>query len=313
MVSSRTSPAVALAVVVTYLPDADFPARAARILEQAGTLVVVDNSPTPETPPALVALGALPGAILLRNGNRGGLAGALNRGADYALSVGAEFVFTFDQDTEIPAAYVDTMLAAVRAAPRVGMLGPVFRNRSTGAPGRIVLYAGGRVRSAWLEPGRETIEAFFVINSGAVIRSECFARTRYREDFLVDFVDIDFCWRLRQQGWEIAVTRAATISHGIGNRRPGSWRFSPTFYPPRRKYLMTRNRIVTWRELMRRFPGFVANDALYCGLDIVRTLLLEPGRGRNFAAFARGIVDGLGGRPVRECYFPAAAPAGEEK
>lgn len=293
-----------LAAVVAFHPDEDFPNRARRILEQAGQLLVVDNSPEGALERRFPAFFAQPDVKLVWNANRGGLAGALNQALDQARAAAFRYLMVFDQDTEIPANYASGMLAVAAGRPDVAVLGPVYRNASTGAVGRIVLWERGRVRSAWLDVGPALKNAFFVINSGSLISLERVGPLRYREDFLVDFVDVDFCIRAREQGGGVAVTQSLVISHGIGNRRRGSWRFSPTYYPPRRKYLMTRNRLVCWREHGRRYPGFVANDLFYCILDLGRTILLEPGRVRNLAAMWRGLVDGLFKRPVRECYFP---------
>jgi rhamnosyltransferase len=137
-------------------------------------------------------------------------------------------------------------------------------------------------------------EALFLITSGTLLDLQRIPPTlRYREEFLVDCVDIDFCLRARALGASVLVDTDLTMVHMLGNRRQGSWRFSPSMYSADRRYLSTRNKTVLWREHWKRYPYFVATDLLVTCLDFVRTLLLEKDRLKTASAFLGGFRSGL--------------------
>ena len=88
------------AVIVTYNPDAALPDRLGMIVEQVGSVVIVDNG---SEPPALDMLRSLPpreNTQLIFNDENIGLASALNQGVERAREVGADWVLLLDHDTE---------------------------------------------------------------------------------------------------------------------------------------------------------------------------------------------------------------------
>jgi rhamnosyltransferase len=115
----------------------------------------------------------------------------------------------------------------------------------------------------------------------------------YDEDMAVDMIDIDFCLAARARAVKSLCITGITIRHGIGNRKEGSFIFSPTNYSSHRKYLQTRNRLAVWRKFLKAYPRFVFSDAAIWVLDSLRTIFLEPGRWSKTQAIVRGIADGL--------------------
>ena len=88
------SSAKTAALVVTYFPDAEFPERLERLLEQVGRLVVVDNG-SPEA--ALGWAGGLvgrDGVTIQRNAANLGIAAALNQGLSLLSDEGYDWVIT---------------------------------------------------------------------------------------------------------------------------------------------------------------------------------------------------------------------------
>ncbi|MBA2742327.1 MAG: glycosyltransferase family 2 protein, partial [Actinobacteria bacterium] len=104
-------------------------------------IVVVDDGSTDSTP---AVLAEFPDARLrvVRNDERQGLAGALNRGLDVARG---RYVARMDADDMALPFWLERALARIQAEPRVALVGA----------GVLELYAGGRLGTAHLpEPGR---------------------------------------------------------------------------------------------------------------------------------------------------------------
>jgi rhamnosyltransferase len=106
------------AVVVTYFPTGEQVANLHALAASCAHLCVVDN-----TPEAGDWHGAVvdAGISVLNNGNRGGIAGAFNRGIAELEARGAELFFLLDQDSKLPPGYFAAMCeAAMTAREREG-------------------------------------------------------------------------------------------------------------------------------------------------------------------------------------------------
>lgn len=277
-----------LACVVTYSPDAAVPERLRAIAAQVDHVLVVDNTP------ARAELAVDDARIsVVFNENRGAIAGALNAGLRYARQHGYTHLILFDQDTEIPAGLCERLMAFSQAQPQAAIVGPRYLNSSTGHPGRIVSTEGFFRRSRWPQAGDAPFEALFLINSCSLL---CLASLPgdlgYDEGLIVDNVDVDFCLALRRRGGSIWCAPGITVEHGIGARRKGAGKWSPTNYSPLRKYLQSKNRVLVWRRYLGDHPGFVLQDIVVWLLDSARTVVLESGRGEKLGAILRGFVHG---------------------
>jgi rhamnosyltransferase len=97
-------------VFVLYRPAKEFVDNLLRLSTACPNVAAVDNSPDPDGD--LHALLRERGVQVILNSNRGGLAGAYNRGADALLARGCEAFFLLDQDSAIEGSFFEKMLAA---------------------------------------------------------------------------------------------------------------------------------------------------------------------------------------------------------
>ena len=276
--------------VTAYFPDGAFEERLKAIADQVELVIVVDNSPAD--------FGAgrhFPDNVEVHsNMNQGGMAGALNIAMRRARELGFKYFVTFDQDSTVPNDLVEKLIDA-SIAMSAAIVGPNFRNAATKAPGRFYL-SSRRLRSPirWFPRAEGFHEALVVITSGMLIDLQALpVEVKYREQLLVDFVDIDFCLKARAMGLKIAVNTDISMSHGLGNKAQDSWRFSSARYGAPRRYLATRNRIIVWREHYLKYPGFVGSDIFVAIADMLRTLLLEPEKLKTLRAFYSGAREGF--------------------
>lgn len=305
-----------LACVVTYRPDEAVRQRIEAIALQVDHVIVVDNTPdSPNIQRGRDYLGLDSAKInVVFNQNRGAIAGALNVALGFARDRGFSHLVLFDQDTEIPPGLCACLLDCAAVHPSAGIIGPRYLNSSTGHPGRIVSMKGFFRQNVWPASTLEPFEVLFLINSCSVLALDRIpTHLWYDESLIMDNVDVDFCLALRQAGRAIICFPSVTVMHGIGARKPGSSKFSPTNYPPQRKYLQSRNRVVVWRRYAGEHLGFVLQDIFVWLLDSARTLVLEPGRLEKSSAIVRGFLAGWKGTDDRVVLGGSAAGPGVDR
>jgi GT2 family glycosyltransferase len=193
-------------------------------------IIVVDNASTDATPAHLRA--AWPGIRLLDAGRNLGFAKANNLGITQTTS---ELVLLLNPDTVVPHGAIDTMVAALDAAPDVAVVGP----RIVDGAGRAELSWG-----AMLTPVTELRQMLLVRGndrgwlpcvvwverltrqprrvdwvSGACLlirRAECEAVGLLDERYFMYEEDVDLCAAVRSRGHHVLFTPAAEIVHRRG-------------------------------------------------------------------------------------------------
>ena len=278
-------------VVVTYHPDADVVARVAAVAAQVGRVVVVDNGSAPADVDRLRH--GLPGVELIANPANRGIATALNQGLARAAALGCAWALTMDQDSTAHS----TLMAGLRRAydacsyrDHLGTLAANFVDR----------HRRRRFVATATAGGRPYVEQAAVITSGSLVSVAAWAAVGpFRDDYFIDFVDHEFCLRLRRDGWRVAATAEPLIDHAIGHptvHRLLWLRPATSNHPPLRRYYITRNRLVT-------AATYSGSDLRTCVLDLVRAgaetgavLLLEPQKRAKAWAMVAGTWDAARGR-----------------
>ena len=279
------------AVLVTYHPDAQLAARVAAIAAQVDAVVIVDNG---SAEPALARLRRLalePAVTVIENGVNLGVAVALNRGVRQAAARGFDWVVTFDQDSGVEPDLVEVLFAVRAAHPnpeRLAIVGAGF-----------VEFTGSAAPAAAGPQEWEDVES--VITSGSLFAVAMYQRIGpFRDDFFIDYVDTEFCFRARALGYQVVRTRRALMSHEIGaptrHRLLGSGKWT-TNHPADRRYYIARNDTVMLREYGRFRHGGWALKSLGRRLRTCkRVLLYERHKVAKIAAILQGLGHGLRGR-----------------
>jgi len=285
------------AVVVTYFPDAGFAARMERIAAQVSRVVVVDNGTTGEALGHLDrALEAAGGVAVIRNPENRGVAAALNQGIRRALEDDGrcDWIATFDQDSMPAPDMVERMLEVCRSHPD---------------PDRLML-AGPRTAFVASTPLQEPAdsppwrEVTHVITSGSLICSRAFDRAGYfNEGLFIDYVDIEYCLRLRTLGYQVIEVQTTQILHHMGHLEEQSLlgrRVHPTHHSPLRRYYQFRNAVLLDRQYRYSQPTWRWRNRIILGKILILILLYERHRWQSLIQILRGIGHGLAGRSGRD-------------
>jgi rhamnosyltransferase len=191
------------AIYTAYKPDEAFRARIDGVVQRCDMTIVVDNTP-----------GGHPftqeqrrGLTIIQDGVNKGLGTALNLGLIEARRRGCDAVVLFDQDSSPRADFIDALVRGLAAAGPRAVIGPLLVDDEHAV--RVV------AQVASLVP--EIDEASCIATSGMCFSLERLQPSdRFTEDFFLDFVDFDWCWRLRKKGWRICRLRSLPMPHRLG-------------------------------------------------------------------------------------------------
>ncbi len=299
MTSTPPSPVAprVCAVVVTYFPDVGFAVRLERIAAQVCRVIVVDNGTTGEALGYLDrALEAAKGVAVIRNPGNRGVAAALNQGIRRALGDDSRcaWIATFDQDSMPAPDMVEKMLAACGAHPdpdRLMLAGP--RTAFVASTPQPV--------PADSPPWREVTH---VITSGSLICSRAFDRAGYfNEGLFIDYVDIEYCLRLRTLGCQVIEVQTTQILHHMGHLEEQSLlgrRVHPTHHSPLRRYYQFRNALLLDRQYRQFQSGWCRRNRIILMKILILILLYERHRWQSLVQILKGIGHGLAGRSGRD-------------
>lgn len=275
------------AVVVTYRPDT---AQLQRLLEtllsQAGAVVVCDNGGGDWVAQRF------PAVIYLPMGGNLGVGAALNEGFRWALRRGFPMVVAFDQDSLPQEGCLPRLLQTLESAPaNVAAVAPMIRDARSGVLGPLV----GEITPGWRRPKHflqegEVAALDHAITSGMVVRLRAWQQIGpFREDFFIDYIDIEWSIRARRLGFRILGVGGAILLHELGER----WIFLPggarvAVHRPERAYFEARNGWITQRLARgdRRWQWW----HLWIGMrKTLFYLLFLPERKRRLRAIIAGV------------------------
>lgn len=288
-----------LAVVVTYFPDATVADNLRAVVAECRQAVVVDNGSDAATQEQLAAI---PGVTLLRLVKNIGLAAALNLGAERALAMGARWIVTFDQDSRPQSGMVRALWTLHQRQPLAGVIGPcLLEPGNMDHPYRPVC-AHPRWPFWFRRPqvDRDRDDVTMVITSGSLMELELWRQLGgFDSALFIDYVDIDYCLRVRQAGRKVAVAADAVLVHHLGHRQSAQVfgrDFRPMHHAAFRHYYMARNRMRMWRRHALAVPHWALFDFCFAGYNYSRVLLFEDQRWAKVKAIVRGTWHGLQGR-----------------
>lgn len=234
--SASTMTHVTFAVVVVYMPDSVQLGELCKVISVDASVIVVDN-----TPGGAVSLGDNL-CVWISNGENLGVATAQNIGVREALRRGAHSIVFFDQDSQLSLNTLPALMEGLRELG-VGVVAPVCRDSVAG-----IEYPSFRLnRLGWPLKvyschSRELTAVDTVISSGSLVSSDVFARAGLLDDSLfIDYVDFEWCLRVRGAGIKIVVNSNAVMNHSIGQCSVSVAGLNVFVHRPERCYYRVRN------------------------------------------------------------------------
>jgi len=272
-------------------------------------ILIVDNGSTEAANPA-----RYPAATVVRSELNLGPSGAATISFKYALEHDYDWIWLLDDDTRAPPETLKLLVELALAdqtyeAGKIGIVAPSHRllNLGRGWQGNRLTPSGPRPPRLRGDQDHFTCDS--VIWSGALVRTAAVAEVGFPrigvrgvwEDFSIDYGDIEYAFRIRSAGYQIAVRTDSVIEHRLGSgicRKVFGLNFYSTNHSAHRRYLYFRNLIFFWVRLYPRhnWPMLVIWFSYRTSMIVSGILFFERGRGRKLKACLCGIRDGLRGR-----------------
>lgn len=243
-------------------------------------IVVIDNN-SKNREDIIKLVEEFPGLRVYQNGSNVGIAKALNQVMARASALNAAWVLLLDQDSVVSDGLVTALTDNIQ--PGVGIVAPAIVDRSDSQPAQ----AHGLCSNV-----------DYCITSGSLCSIGAWESIGgYDEAMFIDFVDFDFCLRLRQSGLTIVRVPTTTLLHEIGKiTRHGP--FTAYHHSAFRSYHMARDMLYyaykhrrSPRELMVQRRGLLGTYLVLARKAVIISLF-EEDRVRRVLAILRGALTG---------------------
>ncbi|MDD5435153.1 MAG: glycosyltransferase family 2 protein [Nitrospira sp.] len=214
-------------------------------------VIVVDNASTDGSVVAIKA--CYPSATwltIIENSANIGYTGGNNAGIRYAMEKGADCVWLLNNDTFVEPSSLGALISASEGNPSAGILGP----KVLCYPDTHLLYSRGESYSLWFN--RKTIDVGeidqkqeerpkkvdYVVGCAMLVTKRFIDKVGMLDDtFFAYFEELDWCFRGRENGFDILYVPDAAIYHKGGGSTGG-------ISSPIVSYYHTRNWILFMRK-----------------------------------------------------------------
>lgn len=176
--------------------------------------IVVDNGSTDDSLEQLNERHPKVGVVSLHRNL--GFAGGMNAGIRTALENGAEYVWLLNNDTEAAPGALTAMVAVADSDPTIGAVGSVLMPLSAR---KRPVYGGG-VIGRWSGLSRHHLKPVanrkidYIVGASMLLRSTALREVGLLDEaFFFYWEDVDLSFRLRKQGWTLAVADKAVVIH----------------------------------------------------------------------------------------------------
>lgn len=277
-------------VVVWFNPNAEHVGNLILLLKQHKYICVVDNSVDANTKliPSSTEIN------YIHNGNKGGIAGAFNRGFDYFYSENiASYVYTFDQDTKVPDNYfldMDSFILTNKAS----IACPSFFDINAKTFGKFVKMK----KLTFHESNDKTTH--FCISSGMSISIKTYLLLNgFNEDLIIDHVDTEFALKAYTSNISISFNRDVVLEHAIGEREKKNFlgvTIKPNHHSAVRKYYISRNGTYLALKYFNNAKSYFVLNVFRMIHEYLSVILYENQKVDKIKAMNRGLVDAIKGK-----------------
>jgi rhamnosyltransferase len=217
-----------------------------------------------------------------------GIAAALNQALEWAGRRKYSWLLTLDQDCLLPEGFVDKMVAALsglkQGKARVAVIGPI---------------SGTDVKPVLPLDHPQATEVATLMTGGSLVNvAVACSLGGFDAPLFVDYVDHEFCFRCRRNGYVVLRVNDLFLEHTPGkptsHRLPWK-RVQVSNHEPLRYYYITRNGIIIWRRYWSSNTRWVVRDMWNAFKGWILILLFERTPGKTTQMMLRGLHDALRG------------------
>ena len=276
-------------VLVSYNPSLQILENVKVLISQVHKILIVDNGSTPDSLSILAELDKESSVNIQYNQANLGIATALNQGVKYALEHGYEWLATFDQDSLAPANYIKTMIDAYHDCKEnesIALIAPRYQTK-TG----IISFANKKDEEGLFNIIKTTM------TSGNLVKVDIFGKIGLFDDsFFIDYVDHEFCLRIRSKNLSMIESRLSLLNHAIGDSTMYNVMgidIITTGHSATRRYYKYRNMIKTFKKYYWLEPSIILDCLKSLLTEPLKILLFEKEKFSKITSIVKGVLDGI--------------------
>ncbi len=253
------------------------------VLSQVKTVVLVDNGS--------VNFGAIqnrwenqPNLVFIKNKENQGIAKALNQMCEWAMNNGIDWILTLDQDSVCECTMIEKFLPYTKIK-KIGIICPriIYENITN-----ITQYSSDY----------QYIEACMTSASLTSIKAWQIC-VGFDEWMFIDYVDNDYCMRLKLHNFRVIRVNTVVLYHQLGNSKEIQLLFKikvfVTNHSTIRNYYYTRNSVYFMMKYMRHINLYkYIRILLY--VELVK-IVLEKNKIMTIKSFINGFIAGIKSKP----------------
>lgn len=200
-----------------------------------------------------------------------GIAKALNIGKKLAVNEEADYLLTMDQDSSFEdnlKEMIEWILENEASMKEVAIVSP-FHNIRQG------------------KSKQDIEEKRNVMTSGNLLNLKLIRNIgEFNEDFFIDEVDNEFCYRIREKGYKIMCFNKVVLKHKLGELKDYRY-FFVTNHNYIRRYYITRNKCY----IIKLFPYLKNEYVKSLFADFFKIIFFEKDKLKKIKYFFKGIQD----------------------
>lgn len=206
-------------------------------------------------------------------GENKGIAKALNFGKNKAINEDVNYFLTMDQDSSFKNNFskmIEWIIKNEDLMKEVAIISPIHS-----------------IKEKETQKKNEVEEKEIIMTSGNVLNLELIKKIGdFNEDFFIDEVDHEFCYRIREKGYKVLCLNDIELNHKLGNLKNYKF-FSVTNHNYIRRYYITRNRLY----MIKKFPEVKRKYLFNIFFDFFKIIFFEDDKKRKIKYFILGIKD----------------------
>jgi rhamnosyltransferase len=275
IIASSISKKTIAAGVILYRPNSDVIANICSYSHMVSEVFVYDNS-CEKSNVVVDQIKQVLTIQYLTDGKNVGIAKALNEIAHAAFKKGYHYLLTMDQDSCFSTKNIDLMLNVFKSDSQIGIVSPLHSVEND----REVV------------PNGEYEEVLTTMTSGNILNLSVWnALGGFDEKLFIDYVDHEYCLRLKFHGYRVVRANNTRLDHIVGNlqsRRFLFWTVRPTNHAPFRIFYQTRNRFYLKKKYGKIFPAYFRSDSVAYWRGIIKMFFYEREKQKKLQMIVKG-------------------------
>jgi rhamnosyltransferase len=276
-----------VAVIVSYNPETNLFDNVKALTKMVQRVIVVDNgSLNEESIKTLKKIDEnITKAKVIYNSKNLGIATALNIGCENAISDGATWVLTLDDDSKVTEQMVQGLIEKYNDLnnKKILLMAPLIKEQDKDRK----VKDHGYVNS--------------VITSGSLYKAEVFNKVGwFKDEYFIDMVDVEYCFRLKEHGFKIFLDKDTQLIHRLGRSQSflkiGRKEWSAMNHNEIRKYYIFRNTVQMYKLYFSKYPIALMKSTKGVAKIVLDTIVIEKQKKIKLKMITKGIIDGIKNR-----------------